>query len=195
MIILYISWRRFQNIWIKKTEPFLKIYCHGLKTFRRGLENNSSQEPPITAVLNFSMYPLLSVYLYAKVNAIIIPSFYSILQLITLYIGFANTNLFVYKNLMVPDTFHAIQYDVFLINSFFSRSISFLSIINYMVVFKKDRVNFWSLVCPHGQSYFSFQESHPHSCRLTTAFFQNSLYLIFFASSLSDQLSKCQCWR
>ena len=35
MIILYISWRRF--------------------------ENNSSQEPPITAVLNFSMY-LLSVY-------------------------------------------------------------------------------------------------------------------------------------
>ena len=138
---------------------------------------------------------LLSVYLSAKVNAIIIPSFYSILQLITLYIGFANTNLFVYKNLMVPDTFHAIQYDVFLINSFFSRSISFLSIINYMVVFKKDRVNFWSLVCPHGQSYFSFQESHPHSCRLTTAFFQNSLYLIFFASSLSDQLSKCQCWR
>ncbi len=63
MIILYISWRRFQNIWNKKTEPFLKIYYHGLKNFQKGFENNSSQEPPITAVLNFSMYSLLSVYI------------------------------------------------------------------------------------------------------------------------------------
>lgn len=53
MIILYISWRRFQNIWIKKIEPSLKICCHGLKNFRRGFENNSNQEPPIMAVLNF----------------------------------------------------------------------------------------------------------------------------------------------
>ena len=62
MIILYISWRRFQNIWNKKTEPFLKICYHGLKNFQKGFENTSSQEPPITAVLNFSMYSLLSVY-------------------------------------------------------------------------------------------------------------------------------------
>ena len=62
MIILYISWRRFQNIWNKKIEPFLRTCYHGLKNFQKGFENNSSQEPPITAVLNFSMYSLLSVY-------------------------------------------------------------------------------------------------------------------------------------
>lgn len=45
--------RRFQNIWIKKTEPSLKIYCHGLKNFRKRFENNRNKEPPITAVLNF----------------------------------------------------------------------------------------------------------------------------------------------
>lgn len=47
--VLYISWRRFQNIWIKKTEPSLKIYCHGLKNFRKIFENNRNQESPITA--------------------------------------------------------------------------------------------------------------------------------------------------
>ena len=46
----------------KKIEPFLRTCYHGLKNFQKGFENNSSQEPPITAVLNFSMYPLLSVY-------------------------------------------------------------------------------------------------------------------------------------
>ena len=40
----------------------MKICYHGLKNFQKGFENNSSQEPPITAVLNFSMYSLLSVY-------------------------------------------------------------------------------------------------------------------------------------
>ena len=53
MIILYISWRRFQNIWNKKIEPFLRTCYHGLKNFQKGFENNSNQEPPITAVLNF----------------------------------------------------------------------------------------------------------------------------------------------
>lgn len=33
-----------------------------LDPFQKGFKNNSSQEPPITAVLNFSMYSLLSVY-------------------------------------------------------------------------------------------------------------------------------------
>ena len=47
----------------QKDRPFLKIYYHGLKNFQKGFENNSSQEPPITAVLNFSMYSLLSVYI------------------------------------------------------------------------------------------------------------------------------------
>ena len=46
----------------KKIEPFLRTCYHGLKNFQKGFENNSSQEPPITAVLNFSMYSLLSVY-------------------------------------------------------------------------------------------------------------------------------------
>lgn len=46
----------------KKIEPFLRTCYHGLKNFQKGFENNSSQEPPITAVLNFSMYQLLSVY-------------------------------------------------------------------------------------------------------------------------------------
>ena len=46
----------------KKIEPFLRTCYHGLKNFQKGFENKSSQEPPITAVLNFSMYPLLSVY-------------------------------------------------------------------------------------------------------------------------------------
>ena len=66
MIILYISWRRFQNIWNKKIEPFLRTCYHGLKNFQKGFKNNSNQEPPITAVLNFSMYSLLSVY--EKIN-------------------------------------------------------------------------------------------------------------------------------
>ena len=65
MIILYISWRRFKNIWNKKIEPFLRTCYHGLKNFQKGFENNSSQEPPITAVLNFSMYSLLSVYYFS----------------------------------------------------------------------------------------------------------------------------------
>ena len=49
----------------KKIEPFLRTCYHGLKNFQKGFENNSSQEPPITAVLNFSMYSLLSVYYFS----------------------------------------------------------------------------------------------------------------------------------
>lgn len=33
-----------------------------------------------------------------------------------------------------------------------SHSISFISVINYITTFKKNRVNFWSSVCPHGIS-------------------------------------------
>ena len=62
MIILYISQMRFQNIWNKKIEPFLRTCYHGLKNFQNGFENNSNQEPPITAVLNFSMYSLLNAF-------------------------------------------------------------------------------------------------------------------------------------
>ena len=49
----------------QKIEPFLRTCYHGLKNFQKGFENNSSQEPPITAVLNFSMYSLLSVYYFS----------------------------------------------------------------------------------------------------------------------------------
>ena len=103
MIILYISWRRFQNIWNKKTEPFLKICYHGLKNFQKGFENNSSQEPPITAVLNFSMYSLLSVYLPGKlVNTIFekeLPYFKAALLLHKSAIFFAHSISIFFLNL------------------------------------------------------------------------------------------------
>ena len=64
-----------------------------------------------------------------------------------------------------------------------SHSISFISVINYIATFKKSRVNFWSSVCPHGRSYFSFSRISSALMPLASSFFSTASASVFFASS------------
>ena len=72
----------------------------------------------------------------------------------------------------------------------FSRSISFIFVINYTATFKKYRVNFWSSVCPHGiyfflgfLVYFSLSRISSALMPLASSFLSAASASAFFASS------------